>query len=213
MERTAQKRKTADFEPKKLPTQERARQTFDAVVDACTWLLPRRGYAGTTTNHIAERAGVNIASLYEYFPGKDAVIAQVAERLVQRVLGRLAEGIPAVLESTDDQGVRLWIRTIYETMLREKELVAVFQREVPYTSELESMRTLGMRLLQFSQNLHDQARPYVRDDINPATIHLLNNLVSSTILQVIQAPPGDVSRDALLDELAVRIGEWVRPRA
>ena len=69
-----------DFAPKKLPSQQRSRETFEAVIGACTWLLPRRGYAGTTTNHIAERAGVNIASLYEYFPGKDAVVAQVAER-------------------------------------------------------------------------------------------------------------------------------------
>ena len=35
---------------------------------------------------------MNIASLYEYFPGKDAIVAQVAERLVERVLQRLSAG-------------------------------------------------------------------------------------------------------------------------
>jgi len=63
-------------------------------------LLPELGYAGTTTNHIAERAGVNVASLYEYFPGKDAIVAQVAERLVERVLG------PANPPGTRDGGAQ-----------------------------------------------------------------------------------------------------------
>ena len=74
-----------DLAPKKRPVQERSRATFEALVDACALLLPERGYAGTSTNHVAARAGVNIASLYEYFPGKDAIVAQVAERLVDHV--------------------------------------------------------------------------------------------------------------------------------
>ena len=87
--------KSPDFAPKKIPAQRRSRDTFEALVEACTRLLPEQGYAGTTTNHIADRAGVGIASLYEYFPGKDAIVAQVAERLVQRVLARLADGVRA----------------------------------------------------------------------------------------------------------------------
>ena len=127
-----------DFAPKKLPSQRRSQETFDALVDACTWLLPRRGYAGTTTNHIAERAGVNIASLYEYFPGKDAIVAQVAERLVQRVLGRLAAGAARVLQAGEADAVRLWIEWIHDTVAREKELVAVFLYQVPYTNQLDA---------------------------------------------------------------------------
>ena len=46
-----------DLTPKKLPKQARSRATFDAVVDACALVLPQQGYAGTTTNHIAEAAG------------------------------------------------------------------------------------------------------------------------------------------------------------
>ena len=54
--------------------QRRAQLTFDALVEACARLLPELGYAGVTTNHVAEAAGVGIASLYEYFPGKDAIV-------------------------------------------------------------------------------------------------------------------------------------------
>ena len=206
-------RKRRDFAPKKQPTQARARETFDALVDACTWLLPRLGYAGTTTNHVAERAGVNIASLYDYFPGKDAIVAQVAGRLVERVLGRLEQGAERVRLARQDDVVRLWIELIYETVEREKALIAVFQNQVPYTNQLDPIREIGSRLLEFSQELRAQAHGFVRPDFSAAALHLLINLVTSTIMQLVHNPPKDVPRRELLDELIRRVEDWIRVRA
>jgi AcrR family transcriptional regulator len=199
----------AELAPKKLPLQERSRATFEALVEACTWLLPRRGYAGTTTNHIAERAGVNVASLYEYFPGKDAIVAQVAERLVARVLGRLARGAAHVEDADPQQAVRLWIELIHDTVAREKDLVAVFLYQVPYTNQLESIQAIGPKLLELSQGVRARVRG-LRADFSDASLHLLINLVTSTIMQCVLDPPRDVSRRRLLDELIFRVEEWIR---
>lgn len=199
-----------DLAPKKRPGQARSRQTFDALVEACTGLLPERGYAGTTTNRIAQRAGVNIASLYEYFPGKDAIVAQVAERLVERVLARIAEGLPRVMEAPEDDAVRLWILLIHQTVARERDLVSVFLYQVPYTNQLAPIRAIGARLVEFSQRVRGHAGGFVRRDFSDASMHLLVNLVSSTIMQCVLDPPGDVSRRALLAELVRRVEEWIR---
>jgi AcrR family transcriptional regulator len=200
----------ADLQPKKRPAQARSQATFDALVDACTWLLPRRGYAGTTTNHIAERAGVNIASLYEYFPGKDAIVAQVAERLVQRVMARFAVGAQRAMKAGERDVVRVWIEWIHETVAREKELVSVFVDQVPYTDQLEPIQAIRTRLLQFSQEVRWHAGGFVRRELSDASLHLLINLVTSTILQSILDPPDDVTRRELLDELVRRVEEWLR---
>jgi AcrR family transcriptional regulator len=199
--------KARDFAPKKLPAQDRSRDTFDALVDACTWLLPRAGFAKTTTNRIAERAGVNIASLYEYFPNKDAIVAQVADRLVDRVLARLEAGA-ARLPADPKRVARAWIELIYQTVAAEKALVAVFLQEVPYTSQLGAVRGLAPRLLAFSLELRRTAGDLVRADFSSASLRLLINLVSSTILQLVLEPPSDVSRRELLDELA----RWMEDR-
>jgi AcrR family transcriptional regulator len=199
-----------DFAPKKLPSQRRSQETFDALVDACTGLLPERGYAGTTTNHIARRAGVNIASLYEYFPGKDAVVAQVAEKLVQRVLARLAQGVPRVMAAREEDAVRLWIELIHDTVARERKLVSVFLYQVPYTNQLAPIQAIGAKLLQFSQQVRGRAGGFVRADFSDAALHLLINLVTSTIMQSILDPPQDVSRRELLAELTSRVEEWIR---
>jgi AcrR family transcriptional regulator len=52
----------------------------NAIVGAAARVLARRGYAGTTTNHVAARAGVSVGSLYEYFRDKDAVVRAVMDR-------------------------------------------------------------------------------------------------------------------------------------
>jgi AcrR family transcriptional regulator len=173
-------------------------------------LLPELGYAGTTTNHIAERAGVNIASLYEYFPGKDAIVAQVAERLVERVLGKLAEGASRVMEHGEEGAVRRWIDLIHETVGQEGALSAVFLNQVPYTNQLPSIQAIGPRLLEFSLRIREHAGGFVRADLSPTTLQLVNNLVTSTIMQLVLEPPGDAVARALLDELGDRVESWIR---
>ncbi|MFI5316560.1 MAG: TetR/AcrR family transcriptional regulator [Myxococcota bacterium] len=202
--------KPHDFAPKKQPSQERAQATFDALVEACTWLLPRRGYAGATTNHIARRAGVNIASLYEYFPGKDAIVAQVAERLVERVLGRLETGAAELARARERDAVRRWIELIHDTVARERELVAVFLNQIPYTNQLEPIRAIGARLVELSQNVQTRAGGSGRGVLSGASLHLLINLVTSTIMQIVQDPPQDLTQRALLDELTRRVESWGR---
>lgn len=63
---------------RKAPRQTRARQTVDFILDAAAYILAERGLDGFTTNHIAERAGVNISSLYQYFPNKLVISGGVA---------------------------------------------------------------------------------------------------------------------------------------
>jgi AcrR family transcriptional regulator len=90
--------------PRKTPRQHRSRATVEALLEATTDILIRDGYAKLTTNRIAERAGVNIASLYQYFPGKDAIVAELRRRHGddQRAALRqvLAESTAGEVEST-----------------------------------------------------------------------------------------------------------------
>ena len=64
---------------RKRPRQERSRSTVDVLLRAAAQVFAARGYAATTTNHIAARAGVSIGSLYEYFPSKDALLVALME--------------------------------------------------------------------------------------------------------------------------------------
>jgi AcrR family transcriptional regulator len=60
--------------PRKEPRQPRARATVDALVIAAEQLTREQGLDSWTTNHIADRAGASIGSLYQYFPSKESLL-------------------------------------------------------------------------------------------------------------------------------------------
>src|ERR1700753_135454 len=85
---TRRPRKNA-LKPRKIAVQSRATKTVEAIVEAAARILEKSGFEGYTTNAVAERAGVSIGSLYQYFPNKDvltlALIARESATLLQEV--------------------------------------------------------------------------------------------------------------------------------
>jgi len=125
------------------------------------------------------------------------------------VLGRLAEGAPAVLSDPED-APRRWMELILATVEAEKGLVAVFVDQVPYTGELDVVQAIQPRLLAFSLELRRRAGDSLPPELSAASVQLLVNLVTSTILQIVLDPPAGISREALFEELVARFEDWLR---
>lgn len=66
-------------QPRKRPKQARSLLLVQAIQEACLRILEQEGPERLTTQRIADVAGVNIASLYQYFPNKEAILAEVFE--------------------------------------------------------------------------------------------------------------------------------------
>ena len=56
--------------PRKTPRQARSAATVDAIFEATIQVLLVEGEKGLTTTRIAERAGVSVGTMYQYFPHK-----------------------------------------------------------------------------------------------------------------------------------------------
>lgn len=67
---------------RKKPQQERSRQMVETLIEATARVIAKRGLDGTTTPNIAEAAGVSVGSLYQYFDGKEALVAALLEKMV-----------------------------------------------------------------------------------------------------------------------------------
>ncbi len=97
---------------RKSPTQVRAAQTVDAIVEAATQILQSDGEERLTTNRIAERAGVSIGSLYQYFSDKEAIVEAIAERerdkIVASIVKSLNEVDPADFENVCARWCARW---------------------------------------------------------------------------------------------------------
>jgi AcrR family transcriptional regulator len=65
---------------RKQPRQVRSKATVDTIVEAAARVLSDLGWAGFTTNKVADAAGVSIGSYYQYFPDKHSLIDAIRDR-------------------------------------------------------------------------------------------------------------------------------------
>ena len=73
------------FEPRKTPVQARSTITVEAICEAAIQVLLSHGPDKLTTTRVAERAGVSVGTLYQYYPNKESLLAAVFEDHLNKV--------------------------------------------------------------------------------------------------------------------------------
>lgn len=132
----------ARFRPRKVPAQRRSAETVEAILGAAARTFVSRGFRGATTNHVAKRAGVSIGTLYEYFPGKEALAAALIERHLERAEARFAERAAALATAQPRPSVSELASAMVRTMIELHEdaprLHRVLFEEVPHPPALRA---------------------------------------------------------------------------
>lgn len=77
--------------PRKTPRQTRSTMTLDAIFEATIQVLLAEGLNRLTTTRVAERAGVSVGTLYQYFPNKQALLYALNDRYLNMVAGKVVE--------------------------------------------------------------------------------------------------------------------------
>jgi AcrR family transcriptional regulator len=103
----------------RVPSQERALRTREALLRAGDEEFAARGYAATTAKGIAGRASVATGSFYQYFLSKDALLRELAVLRLARVSERLLALLERDPASSDDlqQVARARMRQVVEIVL------------------------------------------------------------------------------------------------
>lgn len=116
---------------RKMPTQDRARVTVEALLDATEKLLVDEGYDKASTNRIAAKAGVSVGSLYQYFDCKDALVRAVGERHHEEIMGVLAGAAAEVVGTTLEEMVARIIGAMLDAHAVNPELHRVLSEQIP----------------------------------------------------------------------------------
>lgn len=99
--RDTARRRDTELHLRRAPLQSRGQATFDHILDAAARLLEKTGLEGVNTNSIARAAGVNVATLYQYFPNKQAVLLALFERQAERRVGTAQALLTGIGRSAD----------------------------------------------------------------------------------------------------------------
>jgi AcrR family transcriptional regulator len=91
---------TTQLSPRKAPRQSRSQATVTAILDATARILVERGFAAASTNAVAERAGVSVGSLYQYFPNKDALVSALRARHGEQMMAVIQRALTQAMDAT-----------------------------------------------------------------------------------------------------------------
>ncbi|MFI9639072.1 TetR/AcrR family transcriptional regulator [Micromonospora sp. NPDC051925] len=123
------------LQPRREPLQVRAELTRERILTAAAHVFAEHGYAAGTTNRIAERAGVSIGSLYQYYPNKDAILAKLLVRHIDRGTWTQADRLdlsPGSLKAT----VRALVRDAIDNHADDPHLLRIMIEQAPVSKEL-----------------------------------------------------------------------------
>lgn len=104
------------FAPRKVPVQSRAAVTVSAISEATIQILLKQGLNRLTTTRVAERAGVSVGTLYQYYPNKRSLLFAVLADHLDAVATR----VEAASEQARHQPLAAMIKTVVEAYVDAK---------------------------------------------------------------------------------------------
>jgi AcrR family transcriptional regulator len=195
------------------PGQARARASIDAILTAAEMILSESGFTRMTTNRIAARAGVNVALVYRYFAGKEAIVGALIERVAEQthleVSRVLAENAHAPLSI----GLRELLRALVNTpgvpaLHRELvEHVGVAKRH----QVVEEARTAAAALFTtFLTQRQGELRPHADPE---AILFVLQHAIEAATHAIAFNRPDGLSIERALDALTEVVTRTLLPDA
>lgn len=125
---------------RKAPKQARSLETVRVIVEAAARVLEQHGLDGFSTNAVAQRAGVSVGSLYQYFPRKEALIGALIVRETSRLID---DAEAATAQSSGTAALSALILAAVAHQLRRPTLARLLDFEeahLPFDTDTQQVR-------------------------------------------------------------------------
>jgi AcrR family transcriptional regulator len=138
------RRRQAVESKRRTPRQARSTETVSAILEAAAQVLEAAGLAGFTTNAVAERAGVSIGTLYQYFADKNALLMALAQQEMQRALENVGSAMRGDADPSVEGRVRAMVRAMVHAFRgRQRARKAVLQAILAQGLGIEMMAPIA----------------------------------------------------------------------
>ena len=179
----------SDLKPRRLPKQLRSQQTVDAIFEAAIQVLEREERADPSVQRIADRAGVSVGSLYQYFPTKQALVSALIRFHLEQRMDELEKAFESAHGMTGEQAAAHLVENLVggkSLRLRiEQAMIRYFCRVGDLLALTELDGRMNAIVERFLVALGDQVRPL---DTALAAFLISNALRSAVLLTIVQKP-------------------------
>jgi AcrR family transcriptional regulator len=199
------------LEPRKIPSQERSRRTMAAIFEAAADIFVNAGYAEATTDQIAEKAGVSIGTLYNYFPGKEAILYCLWERHdneIKAIVQQVEQDIRK--QGYVDRTIIPVILHLALELLSYKKVqnrLFITQIGLPETI-IQKRRELGVYIESTMETIfRDYANVRIKN--SKIGLHIIWATVQAVFHDYILSLSNEIKPEELINELSDMLGRYV----
>ena len=143
-------RRSTSISARKQPQQARSTELVATILEAAVQVLAREGAQRFTTARVAEKAGVSIGSLYQYFPNKAAILFRLQSD-EWRQTGELLRGILENAEQPPLMRLRTLVHAFIQSECEEATMRVALNDAVPLyrdAPEAQEAKASGNRTVQ-----------------------------------------------------------------
>jgi AcrR family transcriptional regulator len=167
---------------RKTPLQARSKLMVETILDATARVLVEEGFSRTTTNRVAERAGISVGSLYQYFPSREALVAAVAQRFSEGMKARLEQQLAKAKGGSLESALRNLLNGISETHAANPELARVLTTELPRLGDMEWREDIASRGLAIAEAVLTAHKAELRSGLEVASAAFVIAKASEAIM-------------------------------
>ena len=196
----AKARQTLEIK-RRIPRQARAGETVSLILEATAQILEAGGLPAFTTNAVAERAGVSIGTLYQYFADKNAILLALAHQ--QMTIGLASIG--RALQGGSDPSVEGRVRAMVLAMVnafggRHRARKAVTQAILAQGLGLEMMDPIATFIAAAGTQTGPGPRPLIAA-LSPEQVFVLSRALMATIRHAVMEEQPFLRSPAFEDEV------------
>jgi len=193
------------FIPRKR--QERGTRRYEEIVAAAAALFAERGFDGASLNAIAKAAGVTIASIYQYFPNREAIVDAVAEFYLVAFRAEESASLERSQELPLSDLVGLGVRTVFDFHTTYGGVKAFFDAD---PRRAPSIRTIHEEVANFAPVIARYYPDHPYEEL-ARVVFALSAIIrgSASALPTVEALD---KREAFLADIVLASDQFIRAR-
>jgi AcrR family transcriptional regulator len=182
------------LKPRKQPVQARSEATVSAIFEATFQVLLAVGYRKMTTTRVAERAGVSVGTLCQYFPNRRALVAAVIERHLEQTASLVERDCRALAGASLDEMAGGLVEAIIKAKCRRIEISRAMQEPLVDIDGVTLVKSAANKAAAFVAGILSSCRDAAFDDVHRLAFLIVTScrsLLQSAIVD--GASPSDIA--------------------
>jgi AcrR family transcriptional regulator len=173
----------------------------ERIVLAGARVLEDSGHQDASTNRIARVAGVSPGSLYQYFPDKDAIVTEIARRLIDDFATAIAPALRQAATEQPPAAVPLVLDAVLDALQQHATLLRALVDRVPAVEQDEALQSVRGHLADIVYHSLATNRGALRHaDVQRTTWTIVELTQHLLVRYVLDSPP--IERDDFLADTA-----------